>query len=217
MGFESHEEVRLRWAATVIMFDGEPVYVSEQTHDPDPINNPTEQPGDIIIEILDMPSMRNRRRVRHLDPRIDSHTLGSRLGYVDGERDSFYLSRIPGRQARQGLGDGNVHVQLSEAHQRNVGGQMRLDAFYRSRSLVDALKGNYRSYEDALKAMLANEQFYARAFGRDVCIRRDNDFPDLLNIEYRGQRVCWGSSDNMKLPKNFKYLKEVLSKYGVNL
>lgn len=197
------EDVSMRLGQSVVMYDGDPVYIDSVLQDePDdpprlyvcrlrPISK--QLPNTICpSECIELP-----------DPRLDINPV--KLGYVNiTTRDKVratYTSRSPVRKYKQGLNNQNIH--FAEVHMLEPFDQPILQSV----ALGDCILGKYPTYEEALKKV---QHGCVVAFHRRWAISMDE--VGVTNLQYRGQRVGVAVENEFSLGRHYHFLKEELER-----
>jgi hypothetical protein len=203
--YENAEEANFRLHGTIVLYDGEPVYISQVAHEPDLPK------GDIFRVYTQSLPVSNRR-----DPERKYISSGKfdlapfKMGFINLDGNVFYLSRTTARQNRQGLNDRTFEA----APLRNVPGVVApsLGDLIRTKEFYDTIKGRYPSMEDAM-ARLREEGVSGVAISREYALVTHSSLKELLFLFHRKTVVGFMQTGDreFKLGQAFKFLKEELN------
>ena len=219
--YESSEDAKLRLRHTVVLYNGEPVYIQDVkagNGKPDDILRvlfqplPTTPPGGLARGDV----FGRRRLVMPPEPApapaedIQRKYISSkhfdiapfRLGYVNAKTGAFYCQRLPNRVQKQGLCSENFRG--FDNHKDAVSFQ----AFLSCPETPEMVAGKYPTLDQALACL---KKVASIAFDRDFCLVRDEVIPDLIYLYYKGDKVGMYSRDEIKLGDKFKCLKEKMN------
>lgn len=197
--YDTLEQATLRLKGTVVMYDGRPAMVLDAFE---------EKKGTIGVNITPLPKKRDNIKVSLDDPKLDIREF--KLGYVNAFNHAGYLTRLAGRQQRQGLCQGNCKVddEFFRHTRHNFADLANRPEF------ADALSGIYPKFEKCVDSLIGNPDMRSMAFCRRFALYRD---PELgyFELRYRGHRVAWGDPNAFNLPSEFSYLTEVIREQGI--
>lgn len=195
------EQAQLRLKGSVVMYDGRPAKVLDAFE---------EVKGEIGVNISPLPKLRDNIKVSLKDPKLNIREF--RLGYVNAYNYAGYLTRMPGRQQKQGLSNGNVC--FDDEFQRMVG--IGFENIIKRPEFADALMGIYPAFDKCVESLLNNAEMRSIAFCRRFALYQD---PELgyFELRYRGARIAWGDPNAFNLPSEHSYLTEVIREQGINI
>lgn len=123
------------------------------------------------------------------------------LGYMNMDNKAAFLARVPARQFRQGIREGNLQIYDGGAWRRVMG---RLP-----QAFINTVRGNYPTVDRCFMEIYNNGK-ESRAFSRKFAIKSGKN-KELSPLHYRGNNVGTISPDlNFKLKNKFGFLKESL-------
>lgn len=138
------------------------------------------------------------------------------LGYVDYGDHSFYLSRRPVRNGKQGICRGNLVVPQTAG----IRGVPNFEAFLNRREFYNLFLDKYDTMRHVFEKILSSEEPLKRAFSKTMALSVDD--MESVSLWNRGLRV--GLSNNprkhgpvFRLPKTFRHLKEELEENGIKV
>lgn len=203
--YENAEEAQLRLDRSVVIYDGELVYVDHIRKDDD---------GKWKIQVYDLP-LTGEKGTRKLVSSAKFNFEPFELGYINpanlekSTRYSTYYTRAPVRKYKQGLNSENTTIIKPQfPFGQNKYGFLEFRELTAEKGFVDCFKGNYPSLQETLvtckkypERMLA----FDRNFAVYYC-----DATDLYYLYYKAEIV--GRVDNgiPILGNKFKYLQQVL-------
>ena len=194
--YENAADANQQLGQSVIMFDGNPVWVHEVR---------SLSSGSIVAVCYPMLAMKDMMTIPINDPRLDARDLGNRLGYVNTfqHTGAVFCSRIPARQFKQGLSKNNVAIGSRDGP--------RIFGFETLRGLsgfTDCLRGHYPSIQEAKDRLTKEPEIPSIAFHKYFALQHDE--LGFFVVMYRGERVAWGDPESFKIPTHYKYLKELM-------
>lgn len=210
IAYESLEDASMRLIQTVVMYDGEPVYITN-------IKNvgPDDPKGDIFrvycqplpygAKALDEAQMRKFISSKKFD------LAAFPMGFMNYGNEALYCSRKPKRQQKQGLSNGTfdcTNIRFPEADTPRLDGCLPMKEFH------DCIKGVYPSFQEAVSLVQVGGKF-AVAFSRTFAVVQDEDIEELLYIYHKKQKVGFIMDGKLKLAKVGLCLKEALAEEGV--
>lgn len=209
--YESLEDARLRLKNTVVLYDGDPVFIRNiepsrsekdgifRIHaDALPLN--VDEDG---IEVGDWIEAAKKAGLRKFISSKNFDIAPFKMGYVNLRKGAVFCSRLPRRQQKQGLSaESYSGIGLDWAN------------FVRSSEVVDMIKGRYPTFEQA-KALLNKSPLVA--FSREFAIARDEILEDMFVLYYKGSKVGVFLGDKVTLGKKYTCLKETLLEIKVNI
>jgi len=211
----NHAKMRLR--NTVVLYKGDPVLIQDVQNGPNkddilrvlfqelPLNgkkagkNPfKDDPFEAGAAKLMEDQMRKYISSKHFD------IAPFKLGYVNRPgHGAFYCTRLPNRVQKQGLCAENFSAK------DNYGAVVNFPAFLACKETVDMVKGNYPSFDQAVRAL---DKELSVAFTRDFCLMKDDVIADLIFLYHKGSKVGMYTRNGKEvmLGKKFNCLRESL-------
>lgn len=212
--YESLEDARLRLKNTVVLYDGEPVFIRNiepsrsekdgifRIHaDALPLNRPGQIPDEDEDE--DWIDAAKKADLRKFISSKNFDIAPFKMGYVNLKKGAVFCSRVPRRQQKQGL---------SLESYSAVG--LDWGAFVQSKEAVDMIKGRYPTLDQA-KALLNKSPLVA--FSREFAIAKDEILEDMFILYYKGSKVGVFLDGKVTLGKKYTCLKETLLEIKVNV
>lgn len=137
------------------------------------------------------------------------------LGYVDYGDSSFYLTRKPVRNGKQGLCRNNVNIPQSQGNR-----QPTFEVLLQRRDFSNLLLDKYQSFKSVFEHVLNSEEPLMRSFSKTMALSIDD--MESVSLWNRGIRVGVCNSPKrygpvFKLPQKFKYLTEELNESGIKV
>lgn len=202
--YETLEEITTRLKGSVVIYDGDPVYVVDvgQVGPGDP--------ADVArVYIAPLPILPGKEYTKEMCERkfITSKKFDLRpfkMGFMNYEGEAVYLSRIPQRQYTQGLKNNTLRAAMPSGKPfKGFGSVVTAQAF------VDCIKGKYPSIQEAMRTGASSV-----ALSRDFAFTRDEDL-NLLILNYKDVKCGTKDMDSghevgFRLSPKFKFLKESL-------
>lgn len=201
--YETAREINDRLAGTIVLWKGQPIYVSEAG---------TKRDGTLFLYTATIPDLLLGPQIDLDDPDLD--LFGMQLGYVNTPYNAaVYTKRMPNRRMQQGLNGHNVHVEPAVTRD---GHRINYNSIYAKQCFADMLAGKYPTLQEARQMLLDNPNLDSVAFGRKFAIKREAPgFPYYLM--YRGRRAGWSdlSCERFNLPEDQQFLAELLKAEGI--
>jgi hypothetical protein len=198
--YETQEEVKFRLENTVVMYDGEPVYITSVA------NVEAEDKAEIArVFFQTLPYNPRNKSVRKYLSSKKFDLAPFKMGYMNHGGEAIFVSRIPIRQNRQGLSQGaTLFKDIRGRNAENI----NFSHMIQSPGFVEMVQGKYPSFKDA-GALLADKESSSVAISRSFAFAIDNDL-DALLLLHRGQKcgIAMRGDDSIKLPKKFHFLRE---------
>lgn len=216
--YESVNDAQMRLQHTVVLYDGEPVYITGVSQvGPD-------DPKDDIYRVYAAPLPfvpdRNGNQKEAFRKFISSRKFDLApfpLGFMNKNDTTYYLSRQCKRQQKQGLSDNTIGVvDMSSFEGKGKGLPRR--AFTVSNlvtypEFLDTIKGRYPSLEEATALLQGDAN--AVAFSRVFALVKDQDLDDLIYLYHKTDKVGFILDGQLKLSKAARCLKEALQEVGI--
>lgn len=216
--YENLEEAQRRLTGTVVLYDGEPVYIAQ-------VSNVREDntfrlwcqklPNeDLNLGIGDLPE--GERPVNSFRKKINSPRFNKfrpfEMGYINlfqtraGGKLFFpvYLTRTPARRGKQGFNEGSYNCR------DNRGGDRRpsfVDIIF-SEAFVEMIKGDYPSYREVV-ARVQDVEEGGIAVDRAFCVCKDRE-SGIVFLDYRSETVGIARADEILLSDKFSFLRETI-------
>ena len=212
--YESVDDARMRLRNTVVLYKGEPVLITHIVNNDDkdgifrvkfqtlPTSKMKEERFDPFDKDAEEKEQRKYISSKHFD------IAPFRLGYVNGQKGTFYCSRLPNRIQKQGLCGENFRGV------NNAGQAVPFANFLGAKETPAMVAGRYPSFDKAVSLL---DKVSSIAFDRDFCLEKDEVFPELLYLYHKGKRVGYMSKDEVTLGAKFKCLKENLEELKVRV
>lgn len=181
----NREDLNLRYSQSVILYNGEPFYVAE-------FLDTTRISGRIL-------STGRNTEINFSD--IDTTPI--RLGYVNGYTTPRYVTRKPARYYKQGLTSRSLEV---VDHVQGAVGLRLNDDFLFASNLIDTIKNNYPSFNEALANVNSEQHFPCQAFSRDFCLFKQR-YIDLL---WRKRTIGRIENGEAVVLQKYSYLQDSL-------
>lgn len=219
--YETLEEAEMRLNSTVVLYDGEPVYVSRIASaapgDPKPdIFRVYAQP--LPMDKLEGPNPREQFRKFISSKKFDLSTF--KMGFMNKDGKIYYCSRKPRRQYKQGISNNTLCCEEVTAGPVNPymdpRPNLQLSKLIYERCFVDMIKGVYPTFQDAVK-LLENDDTSAVAFSREYALVKDTDLDGLFYLYHKQDKVGFILNDQINLAKKMKCLKEALVELGLKV
>ena len=206
--YETVEEASMRLTGSVVLYDGDPVYVTNVTG----VDNMEEGGGKDIFRVYATPLPFNIERdvvdkqIRKYISSKKFNLSAFKLGYCNlGTGKAVFLSRVAMRQNRQGLTGDTLCIRSISGHNPMDVGFKELVA---SKGFVSCIKGiypNYKEFDHEEKV----EGLTSLALSRNIALQKDEDGLGLIYAYHRGVK-CGYVKDGGRLfiSNKFKFLKE---------
>lgn len=216
--YETIEEAKLKLESSLVLFDGQPVYVS----------GVVAMGKDFGLQYTSLPFKKKKHpwnlppgvanpetvyeTVSIKDPRWDFKSGNSRLGYVslknpnDGSIEAAFTSRMPSRHPRQGLDNRTVNVKLFSDSPWPIDFNTLLE----SEGLSDTFSGRYASATAAFDLVTKTPDVYHSVpISRKLLLHWDRVSPPVL--VYRNEKVGYTEDgEKYRLAEHKQFLSEEL-------
>jgi len=216
--YESLQEAEMRLSGSMVMYDGEPVYITGVTGaapgDPKPdIFRVYAVPLPLPHGVLGGRAAGNDEAFRRFisSRRFDFQT--PRMGFVNYNNGIYYCCRMPQRQQKQGLCNGTFFCR-EVVGQRGEG--YNLNSFLGTQEFVDTIKGRYPTFPEAIEKLKTTDAL-AVAFSREYAISMDDDLDGLIFLYHKENKVGFLMDDKITLSSKMMCLKEALVELGLRL
>lgn len=213
--YERLEDARLRLKHTVVLYKGEPHYISEITNAIDKedgihrvLSSPLPlEPRDPFAELKKEDKEGQQRKI------ISSKFFDIapfKMGFVNAPDGVFYCSRLPNRMQKQGLSSENFKGATL------TGKPVQFSTFLRTKEVLEMIKGLYPSFHQALKAL---DKAPSCAFSREFAIVKDKIAPPslLCHLWHKDAKVGLLMNNSVHLGSRFSCLKESLTELGIKV
>lgn len=189
------EDVGMRLANCVVMYDGKPVMLGDVMH------NAEEQ--SVIINARYLSNGRNFI-ISLPDEKLDLTPVP--VGYVNYGKDAVYVSRVPVRRYKQGLCHHNMRTRYANPMVPNV----RTASILSSRGMSECITDDYYTLNDCIKLLEEGERSSV-AFHRRWALYEDEAI-GVRHLMYRGRQVGIYGEHGPELGRKFRYLAEELER-----
>lgn len=208
--YETAEEASFRLAGTVVLYDGEPVFISQVLHEPD-------LPKGDIYRVYTQPvpvSRNNRQDERRYISSGKFDLAPFKLGFLNLDGHVFYLNRIPARQNRQGLNERSLEV-IPLRNNPNLA-LPSFASLITKQEFYNTIKGVYPSVAEAM-ARLREDGVSGVALSREYALVSHTSLKELVFLFHRKTVVGFmqAGENELQLGQAFKYLKEELSERNI--
>jgi hypothetical protein len=220
--YETVEEAEMRLVSTVVMYDGDPVYITKvgnaRPGDPKedilrvyahPLPFDPHKLGDIEARA----AVKEKEEMRKFisSRKFDMKTI--KMGFMNIKGELLYCSRKPARQFKQGVSNNTFVSQAITGGARalNLVNAVGLKEF------ADMLKGVYPTFDEAVRTMNKGK-ITGVAFHRQFALVRDPALPELLYLYHKSDKVgvIFGGN-KIILTKGMICLRESLQEIGLNV
>ena len=192
----TQEDLNMRLAGSICTYDGEPVFVAT---DGDRCKWP-------MVRLFKCGSDMYKawKIIDHTDPLFcDRSPI---LGYMNYQKQAYYLQRVPFRYQNQGLKD----ISITSAPRLD-----RYEGYFASAAMGDCIKGIYPKKEEALANI--KDGWSGCAIHRSLAIARvDNRSTGLY---YKARLVAlwndWNQSFEYIQASDSKFIKKIINRLGV--
>lgn len=213
--YETLEDAERCLTGTVVMYDGEPVYISGVG----PAAPGDPKPDIFRVYAVPLPSANIERggneEIRKFisSRKFDLRTV--KLGFVNLPDDVLvYCSRNPARQFKQGLCAATLACNLIiDPHGVR---QVKLNTLLARQEFVDTIKGKYPSFEEACSTVERGFRTGA-AFSREFAVVQDDELEGLTYLYYKDYKVGFVTGGVVNLTNKTSCLKEHLAELGVKV
>lgn len=217
--YETVEEAHMRLQGSVVLYDGEPVYITAVKA----VERQDEGGGRDIFRVYAVPLPYGKADdVRNGNDKQFRKYISSKkfdlspfpMGWCSYGRDAYYLSRIPARQARQGLTSGNLKISA-------IGGRP-IKADYNSLVSSEEFKrcvtGKYEDVEIALARLNGLGDDVVVPVGRSFAFVKDVDI-GLVYLYHKNTKCgfTFGTNKGFTLPDKYKFLREEAEENRIQL
>lgn len=204
--YETVEEANMRLSSTVVLYEGEPVYITEVRQ----LNEDDAKNEIYRVYSTPLPYRRDARAERKLISSGKFDLSPFRMGFMNFGGHAYYLSRNTARQNRQGLSERSLTI-VGPPDQPPI----RLSNIISEQEFVDMIKGKYPSMEEAVK-MLQQPEYNAVAVSREYALKKDTDLDGLIILYHKDAKVGFmAGTKSFKLSKKFHFLKEQLKERNI--
>ena len=212
--YETTEEVKFRLENTVVMYDGEPVYIVR-------VNMPEAEDRKEIARVYFVPlpllggkGDRNAKEVRKYLSSRNFDLTPFKMGYFNHNGEATFVARNPVRQNKQGLSQNTCTF----TDCRGKGSQnMNFNEMVRSQGFADMIAGRFPSFKEA-GDMLGNKEHSSVAISRSFAFWIDHDLESLL-LMHKGIKCGIAMKDDraLKVPPKFHFLREEMEDHRIPL
>lgn len=210
--YETLDEIRFRLENTVVVYDGRPVFITKAAI-------PEAEDGKEIARVYfqELPYKGRGKEVRKFLSSKKFDLTPIKLGYFNHEGASYYVSRAPIRQNRQGLCANTTQIGGAAAHKLEKFGDMgriadRMDynVMVGSQGFVDMFDNKYPSFKD-VGDMLTDGEFSSVAVSRKFSFVIDRDLDALILMHKKDKcGLAFTGDRGIRLPNKFHFLREAM-------
>jgi hypothetical protein len=202
--YESVADASMRLQGTVVLYDGQPVYIENVTQ-----LDAGDNKADVFRIYHRALPYGNSPQERKFISSKKYDLAPFPMGFMNKDGVTYYCSRLPRKQQRQGLSNGTFScVDVS-----GRGGRYALEEAINFKEFADCIAGKYPSVAEATRRVRDGEQ--AVAFSRCFALVRDNDLPELIYLYHKQAKVGFVMDGKLSLAKKGQCLKESLREAGV--
>ena len=208
--YESIGDAQMRLNSTVVLYDGEPVYIREIG-----VRDAGDPKDDVFRVYAETLPRTGREKVDTMRKYISSKKFDMApfpMGFMNHKGYAYYCSRLPRRQQKQGLSE-NTFSCCPVAFQHEVG-SVSFGTATQLQPFVDMVKGRYPTMEEALR-LLSSEEAKSVGFSRTYALIRDLELDGLIYLYHKQEKVGFILDGALKLSKSAVCLKESLREVGI--
>lgn len=206
--YETAEEVRARLEHTVVMYDGQPVYISK-CQVPEDMAEKDEIARVFFYELPVLPGGRAKETRKYLSSK-KFDLAPPKMGYMnfnvpgDGNR-AIFVQRAPLRQYKQGLCQAVVTYTDPRGRRDE---HINFNMMIADQGFVDMLAGKYPDFKQAGE-MLGDKAQDSVAVSRSFAFVVENDL-DCLIMVHKGLKcgLALRGDKALKIPPKFHFLRE---------
>lgn len=199
--YESVEEVKFRLEKSVVLYDGEPVYIKDVG-----IPNDEEMRNKDVARVyfVPLPYTENARSTRKFLSSRKFDLEPFKMGYCNVGSEAVFVRRVPIRQQKQGLCPGNIQITNLKG---NPSENYNFDKLIRSQGFVDMAHKKYPRFAEV--GDLLEGKVSSVALSGSFAVNIDQDL-GALELYHRGVRcgLAFIGDKAIKIPDKFKFLKE---------
>lgn len=207
--YETQDEVKARLENTVVLYEGNPVYITKVTL---PDLDDAKEIARVFFKTLPFDSNGRDKEVRKYLSSRNFDLTPFKMGYLNYKNEVLYLSRATGRQYKQGLCAHNLIVAPSARAKQEFGDRIPFRELLYLQEFVDMIKGVYPSFESACK-----QKEGSVAVSRIFSLEKD---PDLGCFYLTHKDTKCGivlQNGIVSIPRKFAFLKEALDDDGIKI
>jgi len=196
--YETTEEVKFRLENTVVLYDGEPVYINR-------VEDGAEL-GEVARVFFTKLPLDDRRETRKFLSSRKFDLAPFPMGYMNYNKDAIFVTRSPIRQNRQGLCVHTVRTTTIDGGRADIGFIRMIS----DQGFTDMVKGVYPSFPDAVDLM-EEESYYSVALSRSIALKVDRDL-DVLFLKKNNTNcgIALRGEIGIRLSKKYHFLREEL-------
>ena len=215
--YETSEEVRFRLEGTVVLYDGDPVYIS-RVRVPEGENEiarvyyhelPLKRPG---FGNEDLEGQAGGIRKYLSSKKFDLAPF--KMGYMNYQGNAVFVSRTPVRQNKQGLAQHNTVFNDTRGRATDL---LTFSRMIKCQEFVDMIKGKYPSFKE-VGELLGKDDVSSVAISRSFAFLIDHDLEALVLI-HKGTKCGIALKDDkgLKIPEKYKFLCEEMEDHLIPL
>lgn len=208
--YENIHDAQMRLQNTVVLYDGEPVWITEVAERGDG------DPKDDIFRVYAHPiPMKAREPKAQMRKFISSKKFDMApfpMGFLNKDGQVYYCTRLPRRQQRQGLSNGTFSCTLVPAQLQIA--IPRLEQLVVAPEFYACIKGLYPEYDEAVKE-IERGNASSVAFHRQFALVSDPELEELLYLYHKKDKVGFMMDGKIKLTHKGRCLKEALQEIKV--
>ena len=211
--YETQEEINFRLYNTVVMYDGNPVYITRVSL---PENEDEKEIARVFF--LELPYgglavARNQETRKYLSSR-KFDLAPFRMGYFNHGGQAIFASRAPVRQNQQGLTSKNVTFTDIRGRKSDI---MNFNEMLRSKGFVDMVNGVYPTFKE-VGDMVGTKEQTSVAVSRLFAVGLDQDLEALVLL-HKGIRcgIALKGDRGLRVSPKFQFLKEELEQCRIPL
>jgi hypothetical protein len=208
--YENVHDAQMRLQNTVILYDGEPVWISEvgQVGAGDP-------KGDIFRVYIRPLPINGKEAERKFISSKKFDLAPFPMGFMNKNGNVYYCSRLPRRQQRQGLSNQTFACSLIDGSSvERPRREFNLENLVSDQCFLDCIKGKYPNVAEATR-QIEEGNIQGVAFHRCFAIIRDAELSELIYLYHKREKVGFIMNGQLKLSKKGNCLKEALNEVGV--
>lgn len=210
--YETTEEVKFRLESSIVVYDGEPVYISQVMM---PGAEDAKEIARVFFYSLPLVKAMDAGRKEATRKYLSSRKFDLspfKMGYMNHLGEATFVSRAPLRQNKQGLTQATTVLTncMGKKSDRITFGEM-----CRAQGFVDMFHGKYPSFKEAGE-MLNEKNTTSVAVSRSFAFIIDDDL-DALYLLHKGVKcgLAMKGDKAVKVPQKFHFLKEEMEDHRI--
>lgn len=207
--YETTEEVRFRLEGSVVVYDGDLVYITRVTM-PEEVEEKKEI-ARVFFEPLPYGGNRGKEVRKYLSSRKFDLTP-FRMGYMNYKGRAIYLSRSPVRQNRQGLSNNNLSI--LEINGKRAG-DVNFGRLIAEQGFVDMFKGKYPDFKTAGE-LLGDKDVSSVAISNTFAFVIDHDL-DALILNHKGVKcgLAMKGDRGLRVSQKYHFLRQEMEEHRI--